>query len=128
MARKRLRSLKSLRRELDKAFSIWIRRRDADKQGYAQCVTCGKTLHWTLGHAGHFIKRQYLATRYHPSNCHFQDTYCNTYRGGALLEYTLYMQRRYGQPVVDELLTAKHKTIKMTRSDYESLLAKYSNG
>ena len=122
---KRKRSLKALKRELDKAFSLFIRQRDAARDGYVRCVTCGRQYFWEEGHAGHFIKRQHLATRYDERNCHFQDAYCNTYRGGALVEYTLYMQKRYGQSVIDELLQAKHKTTKMTRADYESLLEKY---
>jgi NinG protein len=125
MAKKK-RSLKALKRDLDAAFSKFIRQRDAKADGYVACITCGRISHWKEGHAGHFIKRQYLATRYDPRNCHFQDAYCNTYRGGALVEYTLYMQKRYGQSVVDELLQAKHKTVKMTREDYETLLEKYS--
>lgn len=122
---KRKPSLKSLRAKLDKVFSIYIRKRDA-KNGYARCVTCGREYTWQEGHAGHFIKRQHLATRYDPRNCHFQDAYCNTYRGGALIEYTLYMQKRYGQAVIDELMELKRTTVKYTRSDYEAMIERFS--
>ena len=111
-------SLKTLRNKLDRVFSEYIRKRDANRNGYVRCVTCGREHHWREGHAGHFIKRQYLATRYDPRNCHFQDAYCNTYRGGALIEYTLFMQKTYGQEVIDELMRLKRTTVKFTRDDY----------
>ena len=50
----------------------------------------------------------------------------NLYRHGALMEYTLYMQRVYGQPTVDELMRLKRTTVKMTRADYEAMLARFS--
>ena len=124
---KRKRSLKAIRRQLDQAFSRFIRQRDAVREGdYASCFTCGQVKHWTAGHAGHFVQRQYLATRFDERNCHFQCIFCNLYRHGALAEYTIAMQQKYGPEVVDELLQAKHRTVKLTRSDYEALLAKYS--
>lgn len=120
-------SIKTLKRTLDAAFSIYIRKRDADPiSGNIECVTCGRVSHWSQGHAGHFIKRQHTATRYDDRNCHFQDAYCNTYRGGALIEYTLYMQKRYGVKVVEELMRLKNTTVKYTRSDFEDLIAKFS--
>ena len=125
MKRKKLRSLRALKHELDACFSRYIRQRDAI-EGIAECVTCGRKSRWQDGHAGHFIKRQYLATRYDPRNCHFQDAYCNTYRGGALIEYTLYMQKRYGQATVDELMALKHRTVKHSRADLEALIERYS--
>jgi len=121
------RPLSALRRELDKVFSIYIRRRGATVDGWNRCVTCGRLQRWQEGHAGHFIKRQHLATRYDPRNVHFQDAYCNTYRGGALIEYTLFMQQTYGQAVVDELMRLKRVTVKLHRADYEEMLRKYSD-
>lgn len=76
-------------------------------------------------HAGHFVKRQHLATRYLAENCHPQDPYCNTYRGGALIEYTLFMQKTYGPEVVEELLRLKSTTRKFTRTDLEELIERY---
>ena len=82
---------------------------------------------WQEGHAGHFIKRQHLATRYDPRNCHFQDAFCNTYRGGALIEYTLYMQKRYGQEVVDELMRLKRTTVKYSREQMEEMIESFKS-
>lgn len=120
-------SIKTLQRTLDGVFSQYIRQRNAGSEGLTACVTCGKVLHWTLGHAGHFIKRQHLAVRYDPRNAHFQCVQCNTYRGGNLIEYTLYMQKRYGVKVVEELMRLKNTTVKYTRSDFEELIEKFGS-
>ena len=120
MRRKKLRSLKSLRRELDSAFSKWIRKRDADEEGLGSCVSCGR---WRELQCGHFVKRGHTAIRWDERNAHGQCAGCNI--EGDNIQYTLYMQKRYGQSVVDELLAAKRKTVKMTRADYEQLLEKY---
>ena len=97
-----------------------------DSDGRNGCVTCGRRDYWRSLHAGHFIKRQHLATRYDSRNVHPQDAYCNTYRGGALIEYTLFMQKTYGQDVVDELMRLKRTTAKFTRSDLEEMITKFS--
>lgn len=111
---KRKRSLKAIRRELDTVFARYIRSQNM------RCVTCGAVTE--NGHAGHFVPRQYLATRWDVRNCHKQCVYCNVYRHGNLIEYTLFMQKRYGQSVIDELLQAKRQTVKLTREWLEERL------
>lgn len=123
----RKKSLKTLKRDLDSIFSQYIRKRNAGSEGLAACITCGKVLHWTLGHAGHFIKRQHLATRYDERNSHFQCVQCNTYRGGNLIEYTLYMQKRYGVEVVEELMRLKRTTKKHSIAELQALIEKFTN-
>jgi len=59
---------KQLKAKLDKVFSIYIRKKHANHQGYVKCVTCGKTLHWEGAHAGHFQSRRYLSTRWDEQN------------------------------------------------------------
>lgn len=34
-------------KELDRVFSIFIRKRDMDINGFNSCFTCGTFLHWT---------------------------------------------------------------------------------
>jgi len=123
--RKRLPTIASLRRKLDKIFSVFIRLRTADDRGIAACVTCQRRIPWKAGNAGHFIKRQHLATRYDPLNCHFQCVQCNLWRGGNLIEYYRFMEKTYGRKVVDDLLALKRSTVKLTRPDFEGLIAKF---
>ena len=122
----RLPSLRALRAKLDRTFSLYIRGQAADARGMSNCVTCGVMKPWREFHAGHWIKRQFLATRYDDRNVHPQCVHCNLYRGGALIEYTLFMQKTYGQDVVDELMRLKRTTVKHTRQDLEDMIRKYT--
>ena len=50
--------------KIDKVFHEYIRRRDADNNtGKCECVSCGKTIHFSKNDAGHFISNKYLITR-----------------------------------------------------------------
>ena len=117
------RSLATLKRGLDKVFSLWIRRRDGDTKGYGKCVTCGKH---SLLQASHFIPRQHLSVRWDGRNVHGACAHCNCWLHGNLINYTLFMQKTYGQDVVDELMRLKRTTVKFTRDDYERMIKEFS--
>ena len=116
-------SLASLRRKLDKVFAQFIRRRDMVGGGLGICVTCG---YCGILQAGHFIKRQHLMTRWDERNAHGQCIRCNHFLGGNEAEYYRFMQRKYGQQVIDELFELKHKTVKYSRDDLKAMIEKYS--
>lgn len=116
-------SIPSLRRKLDKVFSEFIRKRDANAQGMGRCITCNRS---ALLEAGHFIPRQHRATRWNERNCHGQCSYCNRWQHGAQAEYYLALVKKYGQPTVDSLMRMKHQTVKFTRSDLQAMIEKFS--
>lgn len=87
-----------------------------------RCVTCGQ---WRKLEAGHFIPRQHLAVRWDERNVHGQCSYENRWQHGAQAEYYLALVRKYGQSVVDELMQAKHRTVKFSRDDLNEMLVKY---
>ena len=62
---------KKLIQQLDKEFSIFIRRRYAIND-IATCVTCGKKDHWKKLQAGHFMSRKHLSTRWDEDNVQVQ--------------------------------------------------------
>ena len=108
-------------------FSLYVRRKDADKNGIVSCVTCGAKGHYTKMHAGHFIhgvtKQTYLDER----NVHPQDVKCNMYLSGNLIEYTAYMRTRYGWETIDHLRELSHQVIKHNREYYETIINLYKN-
>ena len=107
-----------------KLFSEWIRRRDADKDGYVTCVTCGKRAHWKGEgmQAGHFIAGRTLSLLFDYRNCHAQCYADNVGRNGSYVEYFVYMEERYGREVIDELRQLKHQSRKYGIWDYEMLI------
>jgi len=50
------------KKEADKVFSRYIRRKYADKNGNVSCITCGVTKHWKEMDCGHYISRNHLST------------------------------------------------------------------
>ena len=120
--RKKLPTLRSLKNKLDLVFSSYIRKRDANEEGMGKCVTCGN---WSLLQCGHFIPRQHQAFRWDNMNAHGQCARCNMWLHGNLARYTLFMEKRYGVEVVDDMLNSKHTTVKHSRDDLERLIKLY---
>ena len=115
-------TITTLRRKLDKVFSEYIRGRDAPS-GKGRCITCNQ---FTELECGHFIPRQHAVLRWDERNAHGQCSRCNRWLHGDQAEYYIQLVKRYGQEVVDELMTLKHTTKKHTKADLEELIDRYS--
>lgn len=125
MKRKKLPSFSSLENKLDKAFSRYIRQRDADEGGTVSCVTCGKLMHWKEAHCGHFIKRQHRSVRWDERNAAAQCVSCNTYRGGQQDEYARFIVERYGLDTFHDLMRSKRILAKNSRDDLLALIERF---
>ena len=123
MKRRKLPPLKSLEKKLDRVFSEYIRRRDADEGGTAVCVTCGKLYFWRDIQAGHWVKRQHRALRWDERNVYPQCAAENLYKNGAMDEMAAHIIRKHGAETIDELLRLKKTSVKHTRADLETLIA-----
>lgn len=129
MPRKKL-TRPQLVRKLDKVFSKYVRLRDSDKDGYGNCITCGKRLHWKEAHAGHFIRRSCMPTRWHEWNVHLQGAGCNTYRGGEQARYLLALEDKHGREAVDELIELENQwkagtAPKLSVADLREMIEEY---
>ena len=123
--KKKTRKPSVVKRELDKVFSIYIRQSAADPQGYASCVTCGKSLPWQQQQSGHFVPRSHLSTRWDPRNVHVQCVGCNIFGGGRYPEYALFLTRKYGPEILEELTKAKHTVTKISVQEMEQSILFY---
>lgn len=119
MARKP--SRKNLIKKLDTIFSKYIRQRDADKEGYCRCCTCGQSYHWTKIQAGHFISRKHYATRWDVDNVHAQCMACNVFKYGEQYKYSLYL----GETLASELYLESKKTVKFTDIEIKEMIDMY---
>ena len=90
-------------KKLWKVFSEYIRRRDADENGYVKCFTCGLIQHWKKMDCGHGIGRQHWATRYNEQNNAPQCKKCNGFEGGRTDVYAKEVDKRYGPGTWDKL-------------------------
>ena len=71
-----------MKKKVDDVFSKYIRYKAADADGYADCYTCGQSLHVTKLHCGHFASRRFMAVRWEPDNVAPQCYVDNIHRHG----------------------------------------------
>jgi len=96
----------------DSVYSKYRRLQEADRFGYVKCVTCGKRMYWTDAEAGHYEGRETRTTRYDDQNVHPQCTKCNCFHEGRKPQYTLYLMKRYGNHIVEEIANRARATWK----------------
>jgi hypothetical protein len=103
----------------------------ADKNGFIECVSCGKWYHWKDMQGGHWIERGKQATKIMEENIHPQCAGCNQYgmrhRTHVREGYSKYMRNMYGDDFCDEMLTNSRKPKKYLRADLEDMVKDLRN-
>lgn len=120
-------SLKQLKKELDDIFSLYIRQRNADKDGIVKCFTCGKIDHWKYMHCGHYISRRHTSVRWEGKNCDVQCPHCNLFNQGASDAFAIHLKKVYGDSILDQLEMKKNNKVNWGRFEYELLIKEYIN-
>ena len=118
-------SISKLKKELDKWFSLYIRLREADDLGFVKCHTSGRYYHYKNIHAGHFMSRKHLSTRWCEINVQPQSAADNLYGQGQQYRFGLNLDVKYGIGTADELEIKSKKIEKFTRVDYEEKISYY---
>jgi hypothetical protein len=114
-------------KKLDAVFSEYIRRRYADENGLAQCVTCNKKDHWKKLQAGHFISRTHYSTRWDETNVQVQCARCNIFRSGEQYLYSLWLDANIGDGTSESLLEQSRRIDKILNYELSELITKYEN-
>lgn len=86
--------------------------------GICTCATCGAKVPIKSAHAGHFISRKHLATRFHEKNVHAQCFACNIHRGGEQYAHSLHIDKTYGTGTAILLHEMSREIIQMKAHDY----------
>lgn len=82
------------------------------------CFTCGKV----GNQAGHF---RHSKLDFDEINLNCQCAFCNCYAHGNLGIYAVKLIKKYGQEVVDDLISRSYKPNKYTRDDLDEYLRIY---
>jgi len=117
---KKKKTLRQLKKELDRVFSLWIRSRDAHR-----CFTCDKVMGPKESQCGHFISRSHFNTRYSEVNCHVQCVSCNVFKHGNMPEYAERLMQRYGPEIITKLNKEKHILKNWSTKELEALIERY---
>ncbi len=107
--RKGISKKKAYDEDLWDVFSVFIRLRFSDDNGYCSCITCGSTRYWKGQHmqAGHGIERQHWGTRYNLINVQVQCAGCNKFKQGAADVFKEYVNKKHGPNTWDTLKANK---------------------
>ncbi len=108
-----------------KVFSVYIRLRDADKNGNIRCISSGKICHWKEADAGHFIGRRHMATKYHEQNVNAQGRGANRFNGGEQFAYSKAIDKKYGPGTSDKLLVLSRQLKKYHDFEIKALIGHY---
>lgn len=108
------------KKELDKWFSRFIRQRDNHI-----CYTCGMKMEPNRSQNGHFVPRQYLATRFDEVNCHAQCYACNMLYNGQPSRYAQRLRNEHGEDIIDRLEASRRQTTKLDITWYKEKIAHY---
>ena len=110
---------------LDRIFSEYIRLRDADKNGFCQCITCLRFFSWKEMDAGHFIQRDRFSLRWDERNVHAQCPHCNRFRSGMQYEHGLGIDNLHGAGTAQLLSQIGRSRVKISPFDIEFLIKNY---
>ena len=114
-------SRKTLVKNLDTIFSIYIRRKDAIDD-IATCVTCGKKDHYKNLQCGHFMSRSNYSTRWDENNVGVQCYGCNISRSGEQYKFSQYL----GDMLSNEMFVKSKQTVKFADVDLIDLIKYYT--
>jgi len=120
-------SISTLTKELDTVFSLFIRLRNADKEGNVLCYTSGKKMYWKKSQCGHFISRRKMGTRWNEVNCQVQSVKENVFNQGNAPEFGRRLVADYGQSAVDNLFLLAGQTVKLDRITLRWQIQHYSD-
>ena len=115
-----------VKNKLDKVFSIWIRRRFADENGFTSCYTCGVVKHWREMDAGHFQSRGKLSTRWHELNVFQQCKMDNGFKNGEQFKFARQLDADYGEGTAEEIERLSNRIRKWTLPELRDLLKHYT--
>ena len=120
-------SRSKLVKKADSIFSTYIRLRDSDKKWYVKCPLCWCKLPRKKAQNMHFITRSCWLYRYDEDNCHAWCMRCNVILNGNYIEYTRYMQIKYGISAIDEMRVNSKKIFKLSTTEIQTIIEKYTN-
>lgn len=111
--------------KLWKAFSLYIRLKHSDENGYCKCYTCPAIRHYTKIDCGHGIGRQHKATKFDEKNNRPQCKKCNGFEGGKREEFKKQMDLEHGAGTWDLMELKTRQTVKRGQFEFDVLEKHY---
>lgn len=112
----------SLIHDLDAVLSLYIRVKDADKNGMVKCFCCPRILHYTLAQNSHYIRRGHMATRFLIENCHPSCPKCNNDHNDNIEPYRKALIEERGDGIIDWLEEQSKIVCKHSQDELKEML------
>lgn len=119
---KKPKTTSQLKKEADRVFSIFIRLKYSNPDGYTTCYTCGKYGHYKEFQCGHFIPRHCLILRYDERNVRVQCVGCNVWGRGRVADFGYNLEDET-PGITTELFKESQKIVK--DFPYQEIINKY---
>ncbi len=116
-------STKSLRKKLWKLVSEYVRRKDADENGYVKCYTCGVERHYKDLDCSHYIHRD--ALDFEINNLRPTCTRCNRFLHGNLGVYAEKLIKEIGEEEISLMRQRSKQVKKYTIGELEDMIQTY---
>jgi hypothetical protein len=113
---------KKLIKELDAAFSLFIRERDKFK-----CICCGKDRNTATIQCGHLFSRVSMSTRFSETNSAAQCSGCNLLHEYDFEPFRQAYIKKFGQKQYDLEYVKFKQTTKYSESDLRELIKYYKD-
>lgn len=109
--KKKAKTTSQLKKEADRVFSIYVRLKYSDHNGYCECFTCYAKKHYKEIQNGHFVSRSHLSLRYDERNCRPQCAGCNIWGRGRPAEFGIRLEQE-NPGIVVTLLQESQRIVK----------------
>ena len=124
--RKRVPNLKkTLEKSLDRYFSLYIRLRDTDENGYFKCPTCGRVLPFEKADCSHYWSRSHKSTRWYEDNCCAECSYDNRMNSSHLDGLGRHLRKKLGEQKFEMLNWLHNQPYKLTEFELAELVKMY---
>lgn len=122
----KLKSVSYYKKKLDALVSRYVRSSFFSGE-MGSCYTCGLVRPKLELQCGHFISRQYNATRYDLENLRPQCSNCNIWRRGNIAFFADNLLKELGRERFDALIARGRKRKEFTRQELISEIEKYQH-
>jgi hypothetical protein len=102
--KKKAESVNTLKKKLDNIFSLYIRLRNSDENGTVECFTSGELMHYKKSHAGHYVSRRHLSTRWDETNVQVQSVKENIFNQGNAPMFAVKLDEQFGSGTAKSLV------------------------
>jgi len=118
-------SIRSLKKKAWTEFSKYIRLKNADRDGYVHCYTCGKRMFWKEAQAGHGLSGRGNSILFDEEIVKPQCASCNIFKGGNYDSFHSRLIEENGIEWFNRKLKQKHETKQFTAKELEDMIKYY---